>query len=252
MGINQLILSNGHSSSHNSYMGGNAFEALVGAIYLDRGYDACMHFMQKRILAQMINIDKVAYKEVNFKSKLIEWSQKNRVKLDFVMLDQQKDKNGSPIFTYQIVLEGVEGGVGKGYSKKESQQVASKASLEKLRKEPQYIDAVFSAKANRTKMEEEPVENVPSTEVKDDFIISQDADSQNVPVEEKHINVFKEEVFTEISAETAQETEVQVEVKNEKKESDEFDLSDITAQPKELSREEIIAAAEAAAFGNDE
>ena len=252
MGINQLILSNGHSSSHNSYMGGNAFEALVGAIYLDRGYDACMYFMQKRILAQMINIDKVAYKEVNFKSKLIEWSQKNRVKLDFVMLDQQKDKNGSPIFTYQVVLEGVEGGVGQGYSKKESQQVASKTSLEKLRKEPQYIDAVFTAKANRTKMEEEPVENVPNTEVKDDFIISQDADAQNAPVEEKHINVFKEEVFTEKSAETAQETEVQVEVKDEKKESDEFDLSDITAQPKELSREEIIAAAEAAAFGNDE
>lgn len=252
MGINQLILSNGHSSSHNSYMGGNAFEALVGAIYLDRGYDACMYFMQKRILAQMINIDKVAYKEVNFKSKLIEWSQKNRVKLDFVMLDQQKDKNGSPIFTYQVVLEGVEGGVGEGYSKKESQQVASKTSLEKLRKEPQYIDAVFTAKANRTKMEEEPVENVPNTEVKDDFIISQDADAQNAPVEEKHINVFKEEVFTEKSAETAQETEVQVEVKDEKKESDEFDLSDITAQPKELSREEIIAAAEAAAFGNDE
>lgn len=252
MGINQLILSNGHSSSHNSYMGGNAFEALVGAIYLDRGYDACMYFMQKRILAQMINIDKVAYKEVNFKSKLIEWSQKNRVKLDFVMLDQQKDKNGSPIFTYQVVLEGVGGGVGKGYSKKESQQVASKTSLEKLRKEPQYIDAVFTAKANRTKMEEEPVENVPNTEVKDDFIISQDADAQNAPVEEKHINVFKEEVFTEKSAETAQETEVQVEVKDEKKESDEFDLSDITAQPKELSREEIIAAAEAAAFGNDE
>ena len=228
MGINQLILSNGHSSSHNSYMGGNAFEALVGAIYLDRGYDACMYFMQKRILAQMINIDKVAYKEVNFKSKLI------------------------PIFTYQVVLEGVEGGVGKGYSKKESQQVASKTSLEKLRKEPQYIDAVFTAKANRTKMEEEPVENVPNTEVKDDFIISQDADAQNAPVEEKHINVFKEEVFTEKSAETAQETEVQVEMKDEKKESDEFDLSDITAQPKELSREEIIAAAEAAAFGNDE
>lgn len=78
MGINQLILSSGHTSSHNSYMGGNAFEALVGAIYLDQGYNACMRFMNKRILAQMINIDKVAYKEVNFKSKLIEWSQKTR------------------------------------------------------------------------------------------------------------------------------------------------------------------------------
>ena len=252
IGLDKLVKYSTRSSSHNSYMYGNAFEAFIGAIYLDQGYDRCKQFMEEKIFKNYIDLDKMSRKEVNFKSKLIEWSQKNRVKLDFVMLDQQKDKNGSPIFTYQVVLEGVEGGVGKGYSKKESQQVASKTSLEKLRKEPQYIDAVFTAKTNRTKMEEEPVENVPNTEVKDDFIISQDADAQNAPVEEKHINVFKEEVFTEKSAETAQETEVQVEVKDEKKESDEFDLSDITAQPKELSREEIIAAAEAAAFGNDE
>ena len=49
MGINRLIMSSGRSSSHNSYMGGNAFEALVGAIYLDRGYDACMRFIERRI-----------------------------------------------------------------------------------------------------------------------------------------------------------------------------------------------------------
>ena len=165
MGINQLILSSGHSYSHNSYMGGNAFEALVGAVYLDRGYNVCMEFMQKRILSQMINIDKVAYKEVNFKSKLIEWSQKNRVKLDFVQVEQEKDKNGSPVFTYKVVIEGIEGGTGKGYSKKESQQIASKLTLEQLRKKPQYIDAVFAAKSNRTKMEEEPVQSVPVTEV---------------------------------------------------------------------------------------
>ena len=72
MGINQLILSAGHNNTHNSYVGGNAFEALVGAIYLDRGYNYCMKFMQKQILQKLINIDKVAYKEVNFKSKLIE------------------------------------------------------------------------------------------------------------------------------------------------------------------------------------
>ena len=83
MGISDLIKFAGHNTSHNSYMNGNAFEALVGAIYLDRGYDACMRFMEKRILAQLINIDKVAYKEVNFKSKLLEWSQKNRVKMEF-------------------------------------------------------------------------------------------------------------------------------------------------------------------------
>ena len=250
MGINQLILSNGHSSSHNSYMGGNAFEALVGAVYLDRGYNACMYFMQKRILAQMINIDKGAYKEVNFKSKLIEWSQKNRVKLDFVMLNQQKDNNGSPVFTYQAVMEGVEGGAGNGYSKKESQQVASKLTLERLRKEPQFIDAVFTAKANRTKMEEEPVENVPSTEVQDDFIITQTSDE--TLVEEKHVNVFKEEVYSEKSSMADDEQKEIVAAQEEvAAETDEFDLSDISAQPKEMSKEDIIAAAEAAAFAEE-
>ena len=224
MGIDQLILSNGHSSSHNSYMGGNAFEALVGAVYLDRGYDVCMYFMQKRILAQMINIDKVAYKEVNFKSKLIEWSQKNRVKLEFILLDQQKDKNGSPLFTYQVIIEGVEGGIGKGYSKKESQQNASKITLDCLRKRPQYIDAVFAAKADRTKMEEEPVEIVPDTEVKEDFIITHKTEVKK-----------KEELKVKV-------------VEND---TDEFDLSDITTQPKEMSREDIIAAAEAAAFAEE-
>ncbi len=243
MGINQLILSNGHSSSHNSYMGGNAFEALVGAVYLDRGYDACMYFMQKRILTQMINIDKVAYKEVNFKSKLIEWSQKNRVKLEFVQLDQQKDKNGSPVFTYQVEIEGVKGGIGKGYSKKESQQIASKSTLDQLRKQPQYIDAVFAAKANRTKMEEEPVENVPDTEVKDDFIISQNTEKKEP---EKHENVFKAEVFEDRKDSVQESNEPDSQTKE-----DEFDLSDISSQPKEQSREDIIAAAEAAAFAEE-
>lgn len=172
IGISQFIMSNGHSSSHNSYMDGNAFEALVGAIYLDRGYEACMRFMKKRILSQLINLDKVAYKEVNFKSKLIEWCQKNRVKLDFKLIEQKRDENNNPIFVYQAIVEGLEGGSGKGYSKKESQQLASKQTLQSLRRKPQFIDAVFAAKADRTKMEEEPVVVVPDIEQKEDFIIT--------------------------------------------------------------------------------
>ena len=243
MGINQLILSSGHSYSHNSYMGGNAFEALVGAVYLDRGYNACMEFMQKRILSQMINIDKVAYKEVNFKSKLIEWSQKNRVKLDFVQVEQDKDQNGSPVFTYKVVIEGIDGGTGKGYSKKESQQIASKLTLEQLRKKPQYIEAVFAAKSNRTKMEEEPVQSVPVTEVQSDFIITKEQPA----VVEEQISVSTKQM--------SEDKSIKVEPKEEMKESssqeEEFDLSDISSTPKEMSREDIIAAAEAAAFGEE-
>lgn len=235
IGISQLIMSNGHSSSHNSYMEGNAFEALVGAIYLDRGYEACMRFMQKRILSQLINLDKVAYKEVNFKSKLIEWCQKNRVKLDFKLIEQKRDENNNPIFVYQTLVEGLEGGSGKGYSKKESQQLASKLTLQSLRRKPQFIDAVFAAKADRTKMEEEPVVTVPDIDQKEEFIITNNDEKQaDTPKATASENTEK------------RETEEKRNVENGI--NDEFDLSDITAAPRQKSKEEIIAAAEAAAF----
>ena len=139
MGITNLIVTSGHSGSHNSYLGGNAFEALVGAIYLDQGYEACMKFMKKRILGQLVNIDKVAYKEVNFKSKLIEWGQKNKVSVDFILVEQQKDNGGSPVFEYEVHIEGVKGGTGKGYSKKESQQMASQVALKRLKKDRNFF-----------------------------------------------------------------------------------------------------------------
>ena len=273
MGINQLILSNGRSSSHNSYMGGNAFEALVGAIYLDRGYDACMKFMRKRILTQMINIDKVAYKEVNFKSKLIEWSQKNRVRIDFRVLSQEKDKTGSPVFKYQVMLETVEGCTGTGFSKKESQQMASKLTLERLRKEPQFIDQVFAAKTDRTKMEEEPVQNVPAVETEtDEFIIKNPEVEANAEAAVEVLNGGKKTkqgrrspMYRNVSEddETVKETAESLpcnatdttadNADDENSDEDmlnlddkEFDLSHISAR--QQSREEIIAAAEAAAF----
>ena len=236
MGIAQLIKSTGHSTSHNSYMNGNAFEALVGAVYLDRGYDACMHFMEKRILSQVINIDKVAYKEVNFKSKLLEWSQKNRVKMEFRELEQSKDANtGSPVFTTQVFLEGIEGCKGTGFSKKESHQQASKETLQRLRREPQFIDAVFAAKGNRTKMEEEPVMAAPDIEKMErenkEFIIAQktEAPTINEPVDQSD-----------------DDSRAQASL------DDELTLDDISATPRETTREEIIAEAEAAAFANQE
>ena len=232
IGLPQLIQSAGHSTSHNSYMNGNAFEALVGAIYLDRGYDACMRFMERRILAQLINIDKVAYKEVNFKSKLLEWSQKNRVNLEFRDKSEERDSKNSPVFTTQVYIEGIEGCTGKGYSKKESQQQASKDTLQRLRREPQYIDAVFAAKADRTKMEEEPVMVVPDV----DKLISE---QQNFVIEQ-------ESVAAPVGPSAA--TPCQEPPQPSAAVDDEMTLDDITATPREKSREEIIAEAEAAAF----
>ncbi len=227
MGISQLVKSEGHSTSHNSYMSGNAFEALVGAIYLDRGYGACMKFMERRILKQLINIDKVAYKEVNFKSKLLEWTQKNKVNMEFKELSHSTGENNSPVFTYQVMLEGVEGCTGKGYSKKESQQQASKETLQRLRREPQFIDAVFASKSERTKMEEEPVMVAPDVDM---------LQQQQQAVNEEQLVVPEEETTSSSTLRSPSSPE------------DEFSLDDITATPREKTREEIIAEAEEAAF----
>ena len=203
---------------------GNAFEALVGAIYLDRGYDACMWFWEHRILGKYINIDKVAFKEVNFKSKLLEWSQKNRVRMEFQMLKQKKDDSGNSIFSFQVLLEGVAGEQGTGYSKKEAQQQAAKETLQRLKREPQFVDAVFAAKTNRTKMEEEPAMAVPDTEQEQDFIIEQPRELVDEQVPDRQQTTDSDE---------------------------DFDLSDISAKPREKTREEIIAEAEAAAFSEE-
>ena len=249
MGIPQLIMSSGHSTSHNSYMNGNAFEALVGAIYLDRGYGACMRFMEKRILAHLINIDKVAYKEVNFKSKLLEWSQKNRVKMEFRDLEQNRDEKNSPVFTTQVFIEGLEGCKGTGYSKKESQQNASKETLQRLRREPQFIDAVFAAKGDRTKMEEEPVMVVPDLEKlereQQNFIIEQDHEANG---HETEVAAARESQQAESRQTGAGPKARQVSLFDD----EEMTLDDIQVAPQEQSREDIIAAAEAAAFAADE
>lgn len=149
LGLDALIHSNGHTNTHNSNMGGNAFEALVGAVYLDRGYDACMHFMRDRILRQVINIDKMAAQEVNFKSKLIEWAQKNRLQLEFRLIEERCENHASPIFVTRVVIEGLDCETGKGYSKKESHQQAAKSTLQSLKSDKMLVQCILAARDQR-------------------------------------------------------------------------------------------------------
>lgn len=261
VGLSNLILSSGRSASHNSYMGGNAFEALVGAIYLDRGYDACMKFMKDRILGRYIDIDRVAYKEVNFKSKLIEWTQKNRIQLSFRLEGQSVDKNGSPMFRYSVVLEDVDCASATGFSKKESQQLACEQTLKMLRKDSAFLDKIFAAKTARTSMEENPVNAVPDTEQKpEDFIIS-NSSADNASATASHAsesNVMAQEESAKAKKQAGQPIEIaRQEAANrlqtiENELDKDMDLSDVSATPAELSREDIIAAAESAAYAEEE
>jgi ribonuclease-3 len=145
IGLDKLIKYSARSSSHNSYMYGNAFEAFIGAIYLDQGYRRCKKFLEKRIIEKYIDLDRLSRKEVNFKSKLIEWCQKNKVKVSFELIEQTLDEKSNPVFQTEVRIEGVTIGDGAGYSKKESQQNAAKTSLKKIKSNREFVMALKEA-----------------------------------------------------------------------------------------------------------
>lgn len=171
IGLDKLIKYSTRSSSHNSYMYGNAFEAFIGAIYLDRGYECCKQFMQKKIIEPYIDLDKLSRKEVNFKSKLIEWSQKNKMEVSFELIEQFLDKENNPVFQTEVRIEGILGGAGTGYSKKESQQNAAQMALKKIKGDSEFMAGVQEAKVQN---------NISTENTPDDPEINQTEESPQV------------------------------------------------------------------------
>ncbi|MBR1732792.1 MAG: ribonuclease III [Alloprevotella sp.] len=165
MGLVRLLRCAAQTTTVHNNIGGNAFEALMGAIYLDRGYAHCKLFVERQVLGRYVNLNALARKEENFKSKVLEWSQKNRLRTDFQVEESgPKGKNGVRQFRTSVVVEGITVGQGVGASKKESHQKASRDALNKLRKDSKFRDSIFRAKEKRTSMEAEEFAAVPTDE----------------------------------------------------------------------------------------
>ena len=67
LGLDKMVVYSAKLSSHNNHMYGNALEALIGAIYLDQGYEVCYNFIQNVLIKKYVNLETIARKEVNFK-----------------------------------------------------------------------------------------------------------------------------------------------------------------------------------------
>lgn len=160
LGLERLIQVGNFSRAHHSFIAGNAFEALMGAIYLDRGFSYAFRFIEKQIIGRCLNLESVAQKEVNFKSKLLEYCQKNRLKIHFND-KQEGDSTAAPVFITSVVIEGLFTADGKGYSKKEAQQNAAREALLRMRKEPEFEDSIYRSKEKRTAMEADPCFTLP-------------------------------------------------------------------------------------------
>lgn len=124
----QLDLKLGNQDMHDSIVG-NALEAVIGAIYLDKGYNTTRDIVLR--LLKQYGLDSRVHDDIDYKSKLHEWSQKQRRTIEFKVVGH-KNTGGSSVYTIQLLIDGEVCGRGEGMSKKSAEQKASRQACEKL------------------------------------------------------------------------------------------------------------------------
>jgi ribonuclease III len=131
LGIGSMIISKMSNDNHKSVYG-DALEALIGAIYLDKGYEKTRKIVLERIIQSHININRMLETETDFKSRIIEWGQKNKKTVNFTSFEEWDEQSNSPVFiTHLIVMDEIIGR-GSGNSKKESEQNAARQALQSI------------------------------------------------------------------------------------------------------------------------
>ena len=121
---------NGRAEFESSHIFGDVFEAFIGAIYLDIGYQGAKDFLIKRVLSTHVDIQALEKIDNNFKSQLIEWGQKNKRNVEFDTQENPLSGQNKPPFLSIIRIDGQIAGKGEGYSKKEAQQNSASKALE--------------------------------------------------------------------------------------------------------------------------
>ena len=135
LGLNRFIDQNTDGNTKRSSMNGDAFEALIGAVYLDKGFTVAQNLLLKRILRYHVDVDKVIETETDFKSKLIEWGQKERKEVEFKCINDssrpsESDKDRQ--FMVAVYVDGEPVAETRHFSKKKAEQLAAEASCVKL------------------------------------------------------------------------------------------------------------------------
>lgn len=132
MGMQKIVQYNQNDKGlSRSHIFGNALEALIGAVYLDKGFHKTKKFILSQILKPYIDIDTLENRDTNYKNKLLSWAQKNNHEIIFDTLNE--DNEGTrKVFTVGIRLNNEIVAEGTGYNKKEAGQVAAKNAIEKL------------------------------------------------------------------------------------------------------------------------
>ena len=132
MGLKKITFYNKYDNALKiSQIFGNTLEALIGAVYLDKGYSGTHKWVEKRIIMPHMFIDDLEDLEINIKNKLYGWANKNGKALEFETLDE-KFENGRRLFTIGATVDGELIAEAKGYNKKDASQIAAQLAVDKL------------------------------------------------------------------------------------------------------------------------
>ena len=128
MGIRKHLIYSQGRSINLAGLEGNAFEALIGAIYLDGGFDKTQGVLKNTVFRKHLNLNKLLEEELDFKSALFIWCQRKKLVLEFILSDEQFIE-GKAVYQMTVQINRTPYGKGKGHSKKEAEQAAAKETL---------------------------------------------------------------------------------------------------------------------------
>jgi len=132
MGLKRITMYNKFDNAlKSSQIFGNTLEAVVGAVYLDKGYKKTQQWVLKRIIIPHLFVEDLEQIDINLKNKLIGWASKNGKNLGFETV-HEKLENGRRVFTIAAVLDGEVLSEGRGYNKKDASQIAAQLAIERL------------------------------------------------------------------------------------------------------------------------
>lgn len=165
IGLDDYVITNAATGSSQKHIYGDAFEAMMGAIYLDQGYEFVNRLLINKIFAQYLKMETLAESETDFKSRLIEWCQKNHHTIYFATSHDKTYSATHPFFYSKVLIDNIEVGHGAGESKKEAEQRAAFSVSQGFNDDEctKILDRLDNLDPHQNnKQEQKPIEKAPT------------------------------------------------------------------------------------------
>ncbi len=132
LGLSSLVQASKESGTQGSSIPGDAFEAFIGAVYLDKGYLFTKKMIIRKIIQTHLDVDEMMEQDINFKSKVIEWAQKEKKTVGYKLADERDNGKRGKLYTIELEIDRKVAGHGTDYSIKKAEQHASRMAWEHI------------------------------------------------------------------------------------------------------------------------